>query len=55
MLGNWLIDSGASRNFTGYKEALSKLIEKDTSMEIILGDNATYLMKGTGNITLQLN
>ena len=40
-LDNWLIESGASKHFTGYKEALSKLIEKKTNLEIILGDNAT--------------
>ena len=44
----WLIDSGASRHLTGFKEALSDLIEKDTNLEIILGDNATYPVKGTG-------
>ena len=54
-LGNWLIDSGASRHFIGYKEALSNLIENDTNLEIIFGDNATYPVKGVGNVTLQLN
>eukprot|EP00253_Pinus_taeda_P005051 PITA_05051 len=54
-LGNWLTDSGASRHFTGYKEAPSNLIERDTNLEIILGDNATYPVKGVGNVTLQLN
>eukprot|EP00253_Pinus_taeda_P024459 PITA_24459 len=54
-LGNWLIDSGTSRHFTGYKEALSNMIEKETNLEIILGDNVTYLEKGVGNVTLQLN
>ena len=49
-----MIDSGASRHFTGYKEALSDLIEKDTNLEIILGDNATYPVKGTGTVTLHL-
>ena len=52
---NWLIDSGASRHFTAYKEALSNLIEKETNLEIILGDNSTYPVKGVGNVTLQLN
>ena len=50
-----MIDSGASRNFTGYKEALSDLIENDTNLEIVLGDKATYPMKGTGIVTLHLN
>eukprot|EP00253_Pinus_taeda_P032179 PITA_32179 len=54
-LGNWLINSGASRHFTGYKEALSNLIEKETNLEIVLGDNAKYPVKGIGNVTLQLN
>eukprot|EP00253_Pinus_taeda_P014766 PITA_14766 len=54
-LGNWLIDSGASRHFTGYKEALHNLIEKETNLEIVLGDNMKYLVKGVGNVSLKLN
>ena len=54
-LGNCLIDSGASRHFTGYKEALSTLIEKETNLEIILGDNCTFPVKGAQNVTLQFN
>ena len=50
-----MIDSDASRHLTGYKEALSDLIEKDTNLEIILGDNATYPVKGTGTVTLHLS
>ena len=37
----WLIDNGASRHLIGYKEALSDLVEKDTNVKIILGNNAT--------------
>eukprot|EP00253_Pinus_taeda_P014368 PITA_14368 len=54
-LGNWPIDSGASRHFTGYKKALYNLVEKETNLEIVLGDNSKYPMKGVGNVTLQLN
>eukprot|EP00253_Pinus_taeda_P022616 PITA_22616 len=54
-LGNWLINSGASRHFIGYKEALSNLIEKETNLEIILRDNSTYPVNGVGKVTLQLN
>eukprot|EP00253_Pinus_taeda_P016392 PITA_16392 len=54
-LGNWLMNSVPSRHFTRYKEALSNLIENDTNLEIILGDKATYPVKGVGNITIQLN
>ena len=31
------------------------MIEKDTNLEIILGDNATYRVKGIGTMTLHLN
>ena len=51
----WLIDSGASRHITGFKEALFDMVEKDTNPEIILGDNSTYLVKGTGTVTLHLS
>eukprot|EP00253_Pinus_taeda_P016183 PITA_16183 len=54
-LDHWLIDSGASRHFTRYKETLSNLVEKKTNMEIILGDNATYPVKEIGTVTLNLN
>ena len=50
-----MIESGALRHLTGYKEALSDLVEKDTNLEIILGDNATYPVKGTGIVTLHLS
>eukprot|EP00253_Pinus_taeda_P032298 PITA_32298 len=51
----WLIDSGASRHFTGYKEVLHNLIEKETNLEIVLGDNMKYPVKGVGNVSLKLN
>jgi len=54
-LENWLIDSGASRNFIGYKEALYNMVEKETNLEIVLRDNSKYPVKGVGNVTLQLN
>eukprot|EP00253_Pinus_taeda_P007311 PITA_07311 len=54
-LDHWLIDSGPSRHFTGYKEDLSNFVEKKTNLEIILGDNATYPVKGIGIVTLHLN
>ena len=50
-----MIDSGASRYITGFKKALSDMVEKDTNLEIILGDNATYQVKGTGTVTLHLS
>eukprot|EP00253_Pinus_taeda_P017499 PITA_17499 len=54
-VGNWLIDSGASRHFIGYKEVLHNLIEKETNLEILLGDNMKYPVKGVGNVSFKLN
>eukprot|EP00253_Pinus_taeda_P020443 PITA_20443 len=54
-LGNWLIDSGASRHFTGHKEVLHNLIEKESNLEIFLGDNMKYPVKCLGNVSLKLN
>ena len=48
-------DSGASRHITGFKEALSDMVEKDINLKIILGDNATYPVKGTWIVTLHLS
>ena len=31
------------------------MVEKDTNLEIILGDNATYPVRGTGTVTLHLS
>eukprot|EP00253_Pinus_taeda_P029346 PITA_29346 len=51
----WLIDSGASRHFTGYKEVLHNLVEKETNLEIVLGDDMKYPVKSVGNVSLKLN
>ena len=44
----WLVDSGASRHMIGYKKPLSDLTEKDSSLQVELGDNAKYAIKGIG-------
>eukprot|EP00253_Pinus_taeda_P023931 PITA_23931 len=54
-MGICLIDSGASRHFTGYKEVLHNLVEKETILEIVLGDDMKYPMKCVGNVSLKLN
>eukprot|EP00253_Pinus_taeda_P023367 PITA_23367 len=54
-MGIWLIDSGASRHFTGYKEVLYNLVEKETNLEIVLGDDMKYPVKDVGNVSLKLN
>ena len=44
----WLIDSGASKYITGYKEHLTELVEKDSRLHVVLGDDARYVVKGIG-------
>jgi hypothetical protein len=42
----WLIDSAASINMTGYREHLTDLVEKESHLHVVLGDNAKYTLKG---------
>ena len=50
----WLIDSGASKHMIGYKENLSKAVEKESHLRVVLGDDANYTVKGFGSTSLQL-
>ena len=50
-----LIDSGASRHIIGFKEELYDMVEKDVNMKIILRDNTTYPVKGTGTVIFHLS
>ena len=49
-----LIGSGASRHMTGYKEHLIELVEKDSRLHVVLGNDARYVLKGIGTTSLQL-
>lgn len=51
---SWLVDSGASRHFSKYKEVLSNLVEREISLKIILGDNSTYPVKGFSSMKFDL-
>ena len=35
----WLVDSGASKHMTGYKDYLSALVEKESHQKVKLGDD----------------
>ena len=52
---SWLVDSGASKHFSGYKEALSNLVERETNLNFILGDNSTHQVKGYVSVSFQLD
>jgi hypothetical protein len=40
---------------TGYREHLTDLVEKDSQLHVVLGDDARYTMKGSGAISFQLD
>ena len=50
----WLIDSGASHHMTGYRKLLFDLEKKESSQNVILGDDARYAVRGTGATSFQL-
>ena len=51
----WLIDSCASRHMIGYRDHLTNLVEKESSLHVLHGDNARYNVKGVGTSTFQLD
>jgi hypothetical protein len=53
--GIWLIYSGASRHMIGYREHLTYLVEKESCLHVVLGDNSRYIVKGVGTYTFQLD
>jgi hypothetical protein len=40
---------------TGYKEHIIDLVEKDSRLHVVLGDNARYIVKGVRTSTFQLD
>jgi hypothetical protein len=40
---------------TGYRDHLTDLVEKETNLHVVLGDNARYNVKGVGTSTFQLD
>lgn len=51
----WLIDSGASHHITRYREHLSDLVDRETNLQVIIGDDASYSVKCVGDTSLQLD
>ena len=39
---SWLVDSGASRHMTGFREALTSYRKKKFTTQVELGDDTTY-------------
>jgi hypothetical protein len=50
----WLVDSGASKHMTGYKEILSNFKTKYFAEQVELGDDKCYKIEGVGSISFRL-
>jgi hypothetical protein len=51
----WLIDSGASRHMTGFKQNLANYHDKKFKAKVELGDDGTYDIKGFGSTSFQFH
>ena len=52
---DWLIDSGASKHMTGFKESFVKLLEHESPHKLKLGDDYQYPIKGSGESSYKLD
>ena len=50
-----LIDSGASKHMTGFKESFVKLSEHESPHKVKLGDDYQYPIKGSGESSFKLD
>jgi hypothetical protein len=50
----WLVDSGASKHMTGFKEILSYFKTKSFAEQVELGDEKCYKIEGVGSIPFRL-
>jgi hypothetical protein len=50
----WLVDSGASKHMTGYKEILSNFETNSFAEKVELGDEKCYKIEGVGSISFRL-
>jgi hypothetical protein len=51
----WLIDSGASRQKTVFRDHLTNFVEKETHIHVVLGYDVRYNVKGVGTSTFQID
>ena len=51
---SWLVDSGASRHMTGFREALTSYRKKKFANQVELGDDTTHKIEGVGSVSFQL-
>ena len=52
---DWLIDIGASKHITGFKESFVKLSEHESPHKVKLGDDYQYPIKGSVESSYKLD
>ena len=52
---DWLIDSGASKHMTGFKESFVNLSEHESPHKVKLGDDYQYPIKGSAEASYKLD
>ena len=52
---DWLIDSGASKHMSGFKESFVKLSEHESPHKVKIGDDYQCLIKGSGEFSYKLD
>ena len=52
---DWIIDNGASKHMTRFKESFMKLLEHESPHKVKLGDYYQYPIKGSGKSSYKLN
>ena len=50
-----MIDSGASKHMTGFKETFVRLLEHESPHKVKLGDDHQYPIKGSGESSYKLD
>jgi hypothetical protein len=51
----WLVDNGASKNLTEFRNSLINLTENNSSLQVELGDDSNHVVKGVGEASYQLD
>ena len=52
---DWLVDSGAYKHMTGYKDSFINMSEHGSPHKVKLGDNYQYPIKGSGESSYKLD
>ena len=52
---DWLLDSGDSKQMTGYKESFINITEHESPHKVKLGDDYQYPIKGSGEASYELD